>query len=87
MRLCGSKSFSRSVRKNLDAIPKGDLLRIMERIGNLAGDPRPTGSEKLSGQDKYRVRKGNYRIVYSIQDTELTVWVVTVGHLRKVYRN
>ncbi|OGU15934.1 MAG: addiction module antitoxin [Geobacteraceae bacterium GWC2_53_11] len=78
--------FKESVRKDLDAIPKGDLLRIMERIGNLADDPRPAGSEKLSGHNKYRVRQGNYRIVYSIQDTELTVWVVKVGHRREVYR-
>lgn len=77
--------FKESVRKDLDAIPKSDLQRIMERIGTLADDPRPAGSEKLSGQDKYRVRQGNYRIVYSIQDTELTVWVVKVGHRREVY--
>jgi mRNA interferase RelE/StbE len=79
--------FRESVRRDLEAIPKGDLLRIMERIGNLADDPRPAGSEKLSGQDKYRVRQGNYRIVYSIQDNELTVWVVKVGHRREVYRH
>lgn len=79
--------FKDSVRKDLDAIPKVDLERIMERIGNLADDPRPAGCEKLSGQDKYRVRQGNYRIVYSIQDTELTVWIVKVGHRREVYRS
>ena len=78
--------FRDSVRKDLEAIPKGDLQRIIERIGRLADDPRPVGSEKLSGQEKYRVRQGNYRIVYSIQDTKLTVWVVKVGHRRKVYR-
>jgi len=79
--------FKDSVRKDLDAIPKGDLQRIIERIGNLAADPRPVGCEKLSGQEKYRVRQGNYRIIYSIQDTELTIWVVKVGHRREVYRN
>lgn len=79
--------FRDSVRKDLEAIPKGDLQRIIERIGKLADDPRPIGSEKLSGQEKYRVRQGNYRIVYSIQDNELTVWVVKVGHRREVYRN
>lgn len=79
--------FKDSVRKDLDAIPKVDLERIMERIGNLADDPRPAGCEKLSGQDKYRVRQGNYRIVYSIQDTELIVWIVKVGHRREVYRS
>lgn len=78
--------FRDSVRKDLEAIPKGDLQRIIERISRLADDPRPVGCEKLSGQEKYRVRQGNYRIIYSIQDTELTVWVVKVGHRREVYR-
>ncbi|MSN24936.1 MAG: type II toxin-antitoxin system mRNA interferase toxin, RelE/StbE family [Geobacter sp.] len=79
--------FKDSVRKDLTSIPGSDLQRIMERIGGLAEDPRPAGCEKLSGQDKYRIRQGNYRIIYSIQDTELTVWVVKVGHRREVYRN
>ena len=65
--------FKDSVRKDLAAIPKNDLLRIMERIAIFAVDPRPMGCEKLSGQERYRIRQGNYRIVYSIQDTELTV--------------
>jgi mRNA interferase RelE/StbE len=75
-----------SVRKDLEAIPRKDLRLIMERIGLLAGDPRPVGSEKLSGQERYRLRQGKYRIIYSIQDNELTVWVVKVGHRREVYR-
>jgi len=79
--------FKDSVRKDLDLIPKNDLQRIIERIGSLAENPRPIGCEKLSGQEKYRLRQGNYRIVYSIQDTQLTVWVVKVGHRREVYRD
>lgn len=78
--------FKESVRKDIDAIPVKDLQRIMERISMLAGDPRPPGSEKLSGQERYRIRQGNYRIIYSIQDHELTVWVVKVAHRREVYR-
>ena len=78
--------FKDSVRKDLASIPKNDLQRIMERIKSLAADPRPIGCEKLSGQEKYRLRQGNYRIIYSIQDTQLTVWVVKVGHHREVYR-
>ncbi len=69
-----------SVRRDLDSIQKNDLQRIMERIGALAENPRPVGCEKLSGQEKYRIRQGNYRIIYSIQDTQLTVWVVKTGH-------
>jgi len=79
--------FKESVRKDLDSIPKSDLQRIMERIHTLAENPRPVGCEKLSGQEKYRLRQGNYRIIYSILDTRLTVWVVKVGHRREVYRN
>jgi len=78
--------FKDSVRKDLDSIPKNDLRRIIERIESLAANPRPLGCEKLSGQEKYRLRQGNYRIIYSIQDTQLTVWVVKVGHRREVYR-
>jgi len=75
-----------SVRKDLDSIPGNDLRRIIERIGSLAENPRPIGCEKLSGQERYRIRQGNYRIIYSIQDAELTVWVVKVGNRREVYR-
>ena len=79
--------FKESVRKDLAAITAKDLQRIMERIGMLAEEPRPMGSEKLSAQERYRIRQGNYRIVYSIQDQELTVWVVKVAHRREVYRD
>lgn len=78
--------FRDSVRKDLDAILKSHLPRIMERIGLLAENPRPVGCEKLSGQEKYRIRQGNYRVVYSIQDSQLTIWVVKVDHRREVYR-
>lgn len=78
--------FKESVRKDLSAIPTKDLQRIMQRIAVLAEDPRPAGSEKLSSQERYRIRQGNYRIIYSIQDNELTVWVVKVAHRREVYR-
>jgi mRNA interferase RelE/StbE len=79
--------FKASARKELEAITNSDLQRIVERISGLADDPRPHGSEKLSGQERYRIRQGNFRIVYSIQDFELTVWVVKIGHRREVYRN
>ena len=79
--------FKDSARKDLDSIPKNDLQRIIERIGNLAENPRPSGCEKLSGHEKYRLQQGNYRIIYSIQDTQLTIWVVKVGHRREVYRS
>ena len=78
--------FRTSVEKDFAAIPKNDLKKILQRIRTLADDPPPSGCEKLTGQDRYRIRQGRYRIIYSIQDKELTVWVVKVGHRKEVYR-
>ena len=78
--------FKKSVQKDFDTIPKKDLKRILSRIETLAKDPRPHGCEKLTGQERYRLGQGRYRIVYSIQDDELTVWVVKVGHRKNIYR-
>ena len=77
--------FKKSVQKDFDAIPKKDLKRILKRIEALAEDPRPPGCEKLTGQKRYRLRQGRYRIVYSIQDDELTIWIVKVGHRKNLY--
>lgn len=76
-----------SVARDLRGIPRADVLRILARIEALRDDPRPPGSEKLSGQERYRVRQGQYRILYSIADAELIVEVVRVGHRRDVYRD
>ena len=62
------------------------LKRILRRIKALAEDPRPEGCEKLVGRERYRLRQGRYRILYSIQDDELTVWVVKIAHRKDVYR-
>jgi mRNA interferase RelE/StbE len=78
--------FKESVQKDLDGIPKKDLRRILSRINSLTGEPRPQGCEKLTGQGRYRLRQGRYRIVYSIQDEERTVTVVKVGHRKDIYR-
>ncbi|HSQ84592.1 MAG TPA: type II toxin-antitoxin system RelE/ParE family toxin [Desulfobacterales bacterium] len=78
--------FKRSVQKDFDTIPKKDLRRILNRIEALTKDPRPPGCEKLTEQERYRLRQGRYRIVYSIQDDELMVWVVKVGHRKHIYR-
>lgn len=75
-----------SAVKELEAIPRKDRVRLVARIRQFAGDPRPPGSEKLAGHDLYRVRQGNYRILYSIQDTDLIVLVILIGHRRDVYR-
>jgi mRNA interferase RelE/StbE len=78
--------FKESVEKDFCAIPKKDLQKIILRIQALASDPRPLGHEKLTGQERYRIRQGHYRIIYSIQDKEFTVWVVKVGHRKDIYR-
>ncbi|RJP65795.1 MAG: type II toxin-antitoxin system RelE/ParE family toxin [Candidatus Abyssobacteria bacterium SURF_17] len=78
--------FKKSVHKDLAAIPKKDLRKILSRIKTLTEDPRPTGCEKLTGHERYRLRQGRYRIIYSIQDDKLTVWVVAVGHRKDIYR-
>ena len=78
--------FKESVQKDFSTIPKKDLRKTIRRIEMLAKDPRPPGHEKLTGQDRYRVRQGLYRIVYSIHDKDLAVWIVKVGHRKDVYR-
>ena len=75
-----------SAAKELESIPKQDRRRIVATIASLSSDPRPPGCEKLSGHDQYRVRQGNYRLLYEIHDLDLIVVVVKVGHRRDVYR-
>jgi len=78
--------FRASVEKDFASIPRSDLKKILQRIKTLAENPRPPGCEKLTGQERYRVRQGRYRIVYSIHDDELTIWIVKVGHRKDIYR-
>jgi mRNA interferase RelE/StbE len=75
-----------SAAREIEALRLDDRRRVVERIGALALDPRPVGCEKLTSQERYRIRQGDYRIVYSISDDVLVVWVVKVGHRRDVYR-
>jgi mRNA interferase RelE/StbE len=80
--------IKRSAAKELAAIPgKKERQRLVHRIQALADDPRPPGAEKLSGtRDKYRVRQGDYRILYEIEDEILVVEIVKIGHRKDVYR-
>jgi len=77
----------RSAAKELEALPLKDRRRVVKRIQRLANEPRPAGCEKLSGEEKYRLRQGDYRILYEIFDRELVVTVVKVGNRRDVYRS
>ncbi len=75
-----------SAVKELESLPKKDRLRIIAKIKTLAENPRPSGCEKLSGDDKYRIRQGSYRLVYSIQSEAREVLIVKVGHRKDIYR-
>ncbi len=78
--------FRSSVAKDLRGIPPADVRRILARIETLRDDPRPPGCEKLSAQERYRLRQGSYRILYAVADADATVEIVKVGHRRDVYR-
>ena len=80
--------IKKSAAKELEAIAgKKDRERITQRILALADNPRPVGVEKLSGTaEKYRIRQGNFRILYEIQDDALIVYVVQIGDRKEVYR-
>ena len=76
-----------SALKELEAVDsKKDRQRIVRVILSLAEEPRPSGCLKLSGRDKYRIRSGQYRIVYAVEDAGLVVSIVKIGHRREVYR-
>lgn len=75
-----------SAVKELEALPTKDRRKIVTRIEGLASEPRPHGCEKLSGLEQYRVRQGDYRVVYGVDDDAGVVLVVKIGHRRDVYR-
>lgn len=77
--------YTEAFYKSLKPIPKRDVKRILQKTRNLAIEPRPFGCQKLVGQERYRIRQGNYRVIYSIEDERLIVIVVNVGHRREVY--
>ncbi|MCK4950874.1 MAG: type II toxin-antitoxin system RelE/ParE family toxin [Gammaproteobacteria bacterium] len=81
-----SLAFKKSVAKDLRNIPNKDVKRILKCIELLRENPRADGCIKLSGQERYRVRQGIYRIVYEIKDSELIVMVVKVAHRGDVYK-
>ncbi len=82
-----SLAFKKSVAKDLRNIPRKDVKRILKCIERLREDPRAEGCIKLSGQERYRVRQGVYRIIYEIQDSRLIILIVKVAHRSVVYKN
>ncbi len=79
--------FKKSVLKELKSIPDKDIEKILKKIKSLSKNPRPSGCIKLSGQERYRIRQGNYRILYSIEDDILVIYIVKIGHRKQVYNS
>jgi len=76
----------RSAAREIEAVPRKDRARIVERIRALSEDPRPPGSRKLSGREAYRIRQGDYRVVYTVSDEDRVVVISVVAHRGDVYR-
>jgi mRNA interferase RelE/StbE len=77
--------IKRSAQKEIKKLPDTVLRRVVEKITSLGQDPRPDGCKKLSGEEKYRVRVGDYRILYGIEDDVLLIYVVKVAHRKDIY--
>ncbi len=78
--------IKKSAVKEIERLPGNDLQKVLDRIAALSDHPRSVDSRKLTAQEKYRVRCGHYRILYTIEDDRLIVYVVKVGHRKDVYR-
>jgi mRNA interferase RelE/StbE len=77
----------RLAQRSLDKLPTRDFDAVLSTVKALADSPRPKGVEKLKGVGLWRVRQGDYRVVYSIEDTQRLVVIVRVGHRREIYRS
>ena len=77
----------RRAQRAMDKLPKSDFQAVIEAIKGLAQTPRPRGTEKVKSTGLWRIRQGDYRIIYAIDDNEHLVTVVRVGHRREIYRS
>ena len=77
--------IKRSASKEIEKLPKSVLKRVLDKIQFLGREPRPSGCKKLTADEKYRVRVGDYRILYSIENDKLMIYIVKVGHRKKIY--
>ncbi len=78
--------FKKTAVKELKSIPDKDIKKIITKIKLLEENPRPNGCIKLTGKEQYRIRQGNYRILYSIEDDRLIIFVVKIAHRKNVYK-
>lgn len=79
--------LAKSVQKQLDKLPQDVFSRIQRRLSALESDPRPHDCKKLKGVDAWRIRVGDYRVIYEIHDGQLVIIVIEIGHRRDVYRS
>ena len=78
--------FTRAAARQIKKLPRAAQTRVLETIVQLAGEPRPRGSRKLAGEEAaWRIRVGEYRVIYDVLDSTLTVTVVRAAHRREVY--
>jgi mRNA interferase RelE/StbE len=78
--------YTPAAAKAIERLPRALQRRVLVRLELLTVDPRSPGTIKLTGQDAYRIRIGDYRVIYAIEDRRLVVLVVDVGHRREIYR-
>ena len=78
--------FKSSVKKDLRSIPKQDVQRILNALERLADDPNPSNSKPLTGRDAWRLRVGQYRAIYTINEQEIVIEIIKVAHRKNVYR-
>lgn len=77
--------ISKTAQKQLDKLSDTIAAPLIDTIQNLAHTPRPHGCKKLKGRNGYRIRKGNYRIIYDIHDNILTIEIIALGHRKNIY--
>ena len=77
----------RKAQRALDKLPEDDFNAVIDAVKGLADTPRPKGVEKIKSAGLWRIRQGDYRIVYSIDDSEKTVIILRIGHRREIYRS
>ena len=80
-------AISKKAIKQLVKLPTSDYVAIKKTIYTLAETPRPHGCKKLRGRPGYRIRQGNYRIIYEIFEQRLRVEIIAVGHRKSIYLN
>ena len=78
--------FEKASIKSLSKLPAEAQVKIVEAIENLSENPRPNGSKKLEGREGYRIRIGDYRVIYLINDKKITVLILDIGKRKEIYK-